>query len=1126
MEQCFARTIKALVAKLDEDDVSAPIAVQLLLAAALPLSRAYTSSGKAQQACSLLLHSTVLMPFLPLSAAAALLRLAHNTCEQQGSTLGPSLEYDRAVLATALKVGCGVLMPDPLGAAAASCQSEVDASTVARSPQRSAEMILADSVAVGPFAATASSRDAPPQIPACFTPRGRNAFDGDRSSIGLPDAQESDRSSRPPERPQLSLPYDAMDAATPLLFGPWAGRNPQQPPAGAPVLSVDTTFTAAGAMGPPAAAPTAAAATAGAPQPEAAQRLVPCDHASQALVRIRSRSRTQMAPMVADVNSSALFSPSSKYVAGPGKAAPDSRIPVLFGRNRKSLDPAGARRGAAGAGRLKRHSGRGQKGATQPWPAMADVPLTNLCDPDCAMPKLYGRQPLQPGAPKAVPDFNSPAFDASAAFSRNRDRFMSGHAGALVAAGCTPASATVPPQPHQQCVYVAAAAASPEVNPLLAAAAEIAFARPNARASTVGSPTITAFPRSRASDSPLQPAATLADRRARYADAAAAAQTRPPRLSGGSTTTHGTNHTRVAAVAGLPRPAAAVDDVPLCMLGSQATSAAEGQGTRRAGPQGAGHRDCCVQRVAEHGQGLQSVPAVAARPVTPPPRAGPAEVSGPALRFATLRHAALSEADAHAVTEQCAVTPPAIGALQSHGASLPGSQPVSASPPLAGPVPDVSPELMPPGPAQECTSGRQSTTKPIKAVRRGSRVGRSGKHAAFRPSAALGAPEQLKSCGDTQASGHQPNTLSHWQLFLAACMLRCQREAAADFTTATPASAPTAAAAPALPSMPARSAGSDPVPLPWRRMRARMERAFSVPAHATIEHIHWLEIARTRYKSGQPIIPADARAATCGTGSSESPRIKASHSVTHAQPGLTSGDAGIHADSSGTLKTWHSSSARAEGAVSRDEHKEHGTAGAAGAAPPGSRVADGGLSSANTAPLRVCARQAWDGNGPDGAGGGGRNVKLLNRGAIDGQDEVGLHNGSRQAVSTSEQLARMPQVGARSVEEEVGESLVLLRELEAVCGCSGYECAAWVRRVLEVQAADNGAPDWRSWLPVQCSVCTRDLALDRPSAPGDELVILECNHSVHARCLGTGKSGTVFRCPDCGEDSPMVSAVK
>lgn len=73
----------------------------------------------------------------------------------------------------------------------------------------------------------------------------------------------------------------------------------------------------------------------------------------------------------------------------------------------------------------------------------------------------------------------------------------------------------------------------------------------------------------------------------------------------------------------------------------------------------------------------------------------------------------------------------------------------------------------------------------------------------------------------------------------------------------------------------------------------------------------------------------------------------------------------------------------------------------------------------------------------------------------------------------------------------------------------------------------NGRTVCRAALPVQCSVCNTDVMLSAPSSGGDEVMILECNHTVHLRCFGRRKSQQkVFRCPDCGKDNPVMPALQ
>lgn len=108
LEEGLASTARMLVSKLDDDDVSATVAAQLLLGAAMPLCRFYIQRRAFQRASALLLHATPFAPFLPQRTASALLRLAHNSFEQERSAGGPAIEYDCRILAAALETTCAV----------------------------------------------------------------------------------------------------------------------------------------------------------------------------------------------------------------------------------------------------------------------------------------------------------------------------------------------------------------------------------------------------------------------------------------------------------------------------------------------------------------------------------------------------------------------------------------------------------------------------------------------------------------------------------------------------------------------------------------------------------------------------------------------------------------------------------------------------------------------------------------------------------------------------------------------------------------------------------------------------------------------------------------------------------
>lgn len=106
LEEGLASMARVLVSKLDEDHVSATVAAQLLLGAAMPLCKYYIKSRAFQCAAAVLLHATAFAPFLPQSTASALLRLAHNCFEQERSAAGPAVEYDCRVLSAAVEAAC------------------------------------------------------------------------------------------------------------------------------------------------------------------------------------------------------------------------------------------------------------------------------------------------------------------------------------------------------------------------------------------------------------------------------------------------------------------------------------------------------------------------------------------------------------------------------------------------------------------------------------------------------------------------------------------------------------------------------------------------------------------------------------------------------------------------------------------------------------------------------------------------------------------------------------------------------------------------------------------------------------------------------------------------------------
>ena len=177
---------RALVEKLDEDQVSATVAAQLLLAAALPLCQVYTRADKKQQASSVLTHAVALIPFLPLPTAAALLRLAHNTFEGEQSASGTPAEYDSRILGAALEATCNatdVLRKIQTTSGIRKSSAPVSPATrPQRSFQKSPVVSLVVDVPPGASAAeTASPKDGASTTPdGITTPKRRNAFECSR----------------------------------------------------------------------------------------------------------------------------------------------------------------------------------------------------------------------------------------------------------------------------------------------------------------------------------------------------------------------------------------------------------------------------------------------------------------------------------------------------------------------------------------------------------------------------------------------------------------------------------------------------------------------------------------------------------------------------------------------------------------------------------------------------------------------------------------------------------------------------------------------------------------------------------------------------------------------------------
>lgn len=427
-------------------------------------------------------------------------------------------------------------------------------------------------------------------------------------------------------------------------------------------------------------------------------------------------------------------------------------------------------------------------------------------------------------------------------------------------------------------------------------------------------------------------------------------------------------------------------------------------------------------------------------------------------------------------------------------------------------------------------------------------------------------------------------SISPWLLALAACMLRRQREAAAE----APESLPTRA-----------GGGTEDEGADRQRLGTHLNTTeeFIVPSHASVEHIYWLEMARERVRQGRHIITGDSGASNggaCGsgresgadrTGDGPFANIKAMLFDPESAVPLPHGEALVDTRSgSGMLRTWHASS----GPVAAPQHTQQ---------PAAADLEEGG----NAGEGRQLTEER--------AGGWGQPLAGKPSGARLVLTSPLLDMGAAPSQTRGEGVVE----GLDGISEEVCAAVLLAGEVEEVCRKSGYERAAWARRILTKQPGATRAHGWecapcsffyssathcavqcaamwrvsvavvalvalfvtlcvrcmralhaigkptrvlgpslvdsmtigrtleyvftqcisfgehrsvcRAGLQVQCSVCSKDVSLSLPSRSGDEVVILECNHTVHLRCLGRGKVQKLFCCPDCGEESPMMLAM-
>lgn len=297
-----------------------------------------------------------------------------------------------------------------------------------------------------------------------------------------------------------------------------------------------------------------------------------------------------------------------------------------------------------------------------------------------------------------------------------------------------------------------------------------------------------------------------------------------------------------------------------------------------------------------------------------------------------------------------------------------------------------------------------------------------------------------------------------------------------------------------------------------RVAEAQTEREFVVPAHATVEHIYWLEMARRDF------IAQRAPPAADGLSNEERGLLLAAPGSTSRHPlplGLPpvppAGAAYMHAhheadtikaritpppmqrgcvappsagcgtegavpprSQSGMLRTWRASTKPAVAGETLNQDRR-------GTCESGSQVSEGGHK-------LVRASLWWQGgrarenrvgdlvspvsDAPQSA--------TTNGAALVGR--LGTPSGSSAGSVTAASVAAQRKgnsnegVAKRGVEEAVPEALLLAEEVEEVWAWSGYKRAAWVRRLLMRQAGTPGGLRQRCdphFLPILFSTCVR-----------------------------------------------------
>lgn len=277
-------------------------------------------------------------------------------------------------------------------------------------------------------------------------------------------------------------------------------------------------------------------------------------------------------------------------------------------------------------------------------------------------------------------------------------------------------------------------------------------------------------------------------------------------------------------------------------------------------------------------------------------------------------------------------------------------------------------------------------------------------------------------------------SISPWVLALAACMLRLQREAAEEAPAAS-ADGHSDTESGEVTSRAARG--------PHGKSGRTAAPEFVVPAHASVEHIYWLEMARARTMRGRPIMSGDGDhsdgdsnvSGNSGDGSDRtrvdggrygdngSPRGRRAHPGQGLLP---------RSDSVGAAAYGRSEQqARKEGPLGREQGILQGSGERASAPKPGATWTRSGGRAWVKKEASSAAASRRGGRVAEGA---------VGRGA-DGRGPAGI-------------------------EGDVWEALLLAKEAATVSRWSGYERGAWARRRLMRHGASVAAPGSQCGLPL------------------------------------------------------------